>query len=74
MHTPCCIKKLFIYLDLLLNIDGFQLSVFAADIKIIPGENPHGKIGVPEIDVTASVDVTDTGNRVTLTVKIGGGK
>ena len=65
---------LFIYFNLLLYIDGFQLSVFAADIKIISGENLHGKIGVPEIDVAASVDIADAGNRVAFAVKIGGGE
>ena len=65
---------LFIHLDLLLNINSFQLSVFTADIQIVPSQNPHGEIGVPEIDVAASVDIADAGNGVAFTIKVGRSK
>ena len=75
-HALLCVMKvfLFIHLNLLLDIDGFQLSVLTTDIQVISGENPHGEIGVTEVDVSASADITDTGHGVTFTIEIGGGK
>lgn len=73
-HALLCFGELFIYLNLLLNVNGLQLSVFTADIQVISGEDSHSEIGIPEIDIAASVDIADTGNGVTLTVEIGRGK